>query len=126
MRSLGSTTSHRERAALTVELVVAMSILATAMIPLTYSFVQEQKLCRVYYYRAILTEILDGEVEVLAAGEWRSFKEGSQPYRVNGEAAKNLPGGHFALDLSKDKVKLEWLPDKRGSGGRLSREARLR
>ena len=59
-----------------------MSILAVAMIPLTYSFVQEQKLCRAYYYRAVVMEILDGELEVLVAGEWRSFKEGSQAYRV--------------------------------------------
>jgi hypothetical protein len=120
------TSSQRKSGAITTELIVAMSILAVAMIPLTYSFVQEQKLCRAYYYRAVVMEILDGELEVIVAGEWRSFKEGSHAYRVSSDAAHNLPAGHFALTLVKDTAKLEWLPEKPGSGKSVSREARVR
>ncbi|MBM3832729.1 MAG: hypothetical protein FJ403_05540 [Verrucomicrobia bacterium] len=47
---------------LTVELVVAMGILAAVMIPVGFSFAYEQKLCRAYYLAAVVMEIIDGEM----------------------------------------------------------------
>jgi len=111
---------------LTTELVVAMSILLLTMIPMAYSYIREQQLCRALYYRAVAMEIVDGEMESLVAGEWRAFKEGSQPYTVRAEAAKNLPPGSFLLTLAEKRLRLEWLPKKSRSGGKIVREARLK
>src|SRR5262245_5983576 len=61
--------SRTEQGALATECVIAMSILAVVMLPLAFSFLQETKLLRVYYHRAIALEIIDGEMEKLAAGE---------------------------------------------------------
>jgi hypothetical protein len=60
---------------------------------------------------------------VLAAGEWRSFHEGTEPYTVHSEAAKNLPNGRFLLTIQQSKLRLEWQPDKMRSGAPVVREA---
>jgi hypothetical protein len=110
---------------LTTELVVAMAILVLAMIPLSYAVLHERQLGRALYYRSVAMEIVDGEMELLRAGEWRAFGEGSRPYDVVAESARNLPAGRFLLTREGKRLRLEWLPDKRGRGGRVSREVTL-
>jgi hypothetical protein len=106
-----------------IELVVAMGILTAAVIPLAYSFVQEQRLCRVYYYRAVAMEIVDGEMEVLTSGEWHNFEGGTHPYIVTADAAKNLPPGRFVLSVHGQQLRLEWRPDSPRNGAPVVREA---
>lgn len=115
----------RENGSFMVELMVAMAILGMALIPLAFSFAQEQKLCRTYYHRAVAMEIVDGELEILAAGEWRLFKKGLQPYPVRAESAQNLPPGRFVLTIDLQRVRLEWIPNKKNQGGRVFREVQL-
>ena len=116
---------ERKRGFLTVELVVAMAILLVAVFPLSYDFLRERQLSRACYYRAVAMEIVDGEMEVLQGGEWRAFGEGSQPYSVRAESAANLPAGRFVLTRAGKRLRLEWLPAKRGTGSRVSREVTL-
>ena len=106
-----------------IELILATGILTAVVIPLGYSFVQEQRFCRVYYWRAVAMEIVDGEMEVLTAGNWRSFTEGVQPYMVTAGAAKNLPPSRFVLNVQGQKLRLEWRPDSPRNGGPVVREA---
>jgi hypothetical protein len=115
--------SVQRRAALTTELVIAMAILATALIPISFAFIQEMKLCRAYYYKAVAMEIIDGEMEILVAGEWRAFQEGVQPYAVSAGSATNLPPGKFTLTVAGEIARLEWTPKVQGKGGKVSREA---
>src|SRR5438552_547364 len=90
---------RRQIGAMTADLVIAMGILLTVMIPLAFSITYQQKLCRAAYYQAVAMEIVDGEMETLAAGEWRAYKAGTQPYVVRAESAKNLPKGRFELTV---------------------------
>ena len=106
------------------ELIVAMAILAAAALPLAYSIASEKKLARADYYRAVAMEIVDGEIEALAAGQWRAFSPGEHPYVVNARAATNLPPGRFLLTIEPGKVRLRWLPIA-GHGGPVVREAHL-
>ena len=115
-----------KRGWMTTDLVVAMGILTVTMLPLAFSFVSEIKLCRGYYYRAVAMEIVDGEMEILAAGEWRAFRHGDQSYPIRAESAKVLPPGRFRLTVEGESVRLEWLPDKRNQGGRVVREAKVK
>jgi hypothetical protein len=109
---------------LTVDMIVAMGIMLLVLIPLSFSYLNEQKLLRAHYWHAISMEIVDGEMEVLAAGEWRSFPEGSQPYKVESPAARNLPPGKFTFSRRGDELRLEWQPEKKGNGGTVVREAK--
>jgi hypothetical protein len=113
---------HR-RGALTVEVAAAMFVLLVASIPLGYSFVKERELCLIYYHRSVATQIVDGEMEVLAAGEWRSMPEGQHDYPVQARASRNLPPGRFIVTRSGERLKLEWVPEKKGTGGPVLREA---
>jgi hypothetical protein len=112
-----------QRGLLQADLLVAMAIIAVAMIPLSAGFMTEQKVLRSHYWHAVAMEIVDGEMEILVAGEWRALPEGTQTYPVKAGAAKNLPSGKFTLTRTGKILRLEWTPDKGGSGGRVVREA---
>ena len=113
-----------QRAALITEMVIALSLLALALIPLAYSVLQEGKLAARYYERAVLMQVIDGEMEWLAASRAASVAEGIHPYRISAPAATNLPPGRFQLHRKGFTVRLEWQAD----GRRLSyfREMELR
>jgi len=117
--------NRREQGAvLTVELIVAVAILIVVLIPVAFSVIEDQKLARNDYTRAVAMEIVDGELEVLAAGEWRTHPKGAHPYEVRAAAAKNLPPGQFTLTVEDHLVRLEWNPATNGHGGRVVREYR--
>ncbi len=111
------------RGYLMVELLVAIALLTGALIPIAYSLASEKRLARATYQRAVAMEIVDGELEALAAGQWRAFTTGVHPYPVRAGAATNLPPGKFLLTIRSSKVRLEWVPAGRDHGGRGMREA---
>lgn len=108
------------------ELLVAIAIFLVALLPIAYSFTAERKLARVDYERAVAMEIVDGEMEVLVAGEWRAFPSGTHPYAVNAQARTNLPPGQFTLTIESNKVRLAWQPAVKRHGGPVVREVTLR
>lgn len=112
----------RSKGWLVAELLVAVAVLAIAMIPLAFSFRGEQKLVRAHYQKVIAMEIIDGEMEVLRAGEWRAYMEGEQEYRVTAAAATNLAAGKFLLTRSNRHLRLEWRSLKPGRGGSVTRQ----
>ncbi|MBM3882015.1 MAG: hypothetical protein FJ387_20225 [Verrucomicrobia bacterium] len=115
----------RRRASITAEMIFALSILAVAVVPLSFSFLREQKLCRAYYQRAVALEVVDGEMEVLVAGEWQTFALGTHVYTPKAEAIGSLPAGTFTLTVAPDRLRLVWEPEAEHQGGRVEREVRL-
>jgi type II secretory pathway pseudopilin PulG len=113
--------ASRQRGSLVTEILVAISILSIAALPLMSSFIAAQRSVRRSYQHAVAMEIIDGEMEILLHGEWREFPQGAQPYDLHGDAAKNLPPGHATLIVSGNHVRLEWTPDR--AGGKVVREA---
>ena len=119
-------TGRNERGSLTADLVVAMGLLAVGCLPLAFAFEQEIRTCRAHYQNAVAMEIVDGEMEILAAGEGRAFPPGEQTYAVRAAAAKNLPPGHFTLTVRDQMLRLEWKPEKKHHGRPVVREAKLK
>ena len=117
--------SSPESGALMIELLVAIALLTGALLPLAYSFASEKRLARSSYQRAVAMEIVDGEMEILAAGEWRVYKQGTQDYQVRAAAATNLPPGRFLLSITPTRLRLEWRPEIKMHGGDVSREVKL-
>jgi hypothetical protein len=112
----------RERGMLMADLFVAMAIFAVAIMPLAFSYVRETRLLRAEYFRGVAMEIVDGEMEILVAGEWRNLPEGSQPYAVHAGAAANLPPGRFQLIKTGKHLRLEWSSERRQGIGTVVRE----
>jgi hypothetical protein len=112
----------RHRGSLMLELLVAMVLLSVALLPLAYATFSEYKLARAYYQRAVALELVDGEIEVLAAGEWRSFPVGIHDYPIRASAATNLPPGRLVLTVQPPKVRLDWQPAAKGRSGPVTRE----
>jgi hypothetical protein len=107
------------------EFVVAIAILMAAVLPLAVSWVGEARALRAAYCRAVAVEIVDGEIEALAAGGWRQLKPGTQDYTVSAAAATNLPPGRFTATLGERLVRLEWKSDERRGIGPVAREVKL-
>lgn len=104
---------------------MALAILVLAAIPLSHSVRHERQICRGQYYRAIAMSIVDGEAEILKAGEWRSFEIGEHDYPISAEAVTELPDGKFQLTRAHDVIRLAWIPDRDQNGGRVTREFQL-
>jgi len=109
-----------------VDAVVAMTILSLAIVPLGFSFARERQVLKAEYFRSVADEIVDGEMEILAAGGWKNFPDGSQNYSVHANAAASLPPGHFQLTKTGNRLRLEWTPDKRHGVGAVVREATVK
>jgi hypothetical protein len=112
------------RGSLLIELLVAMAILSGVVLPLAYSIVAERHYARAVYQRAVAMEIVDGEMELLAAGAWRGFTNGAMNYPVHAGAATNLPPGRFILTMTPEKLRLEWRPSVKQHGGPVMREVK--
>lgn len=108
-----------------IELLVALALLLGVLLPVAYSIASEKRLFRSAYQHAIAMEIVDGEMEALLAGSWRAFGPGSHPYVVRAAAATNLPPGEFRLRVMTNRIRLEWKPALKQSGGSVVREALL-
>jgi len=111
---------------LMVDLMVGVAILTIAVLPLAYSFVRERQVLRIEYTRGVADELVDGEMEILAAGAAKNLPDGPQKYSIQAAAANQLPPGHFELTKSGQHLRLEWLPDARRGLGPVVREATLK
>jgi len=111
---------------LMVELLVALALVATVLLPFAYSFAAERRIALASYQRAVAMEIVDGEMEALAAGEWRAFPPGTHDYHVQAAALTNLPPGRFILTVQPGLVRLRWQPALKDHGGPVTRQATLK
>ena len=115
----------RQRGSMTAEVAVSLGILVTVALPLVMSFVKDQKEGRDQYLRAVAMEIVDGEMEVLAAGAWRQYAPGRHEYPIAAAAAGNLPEGDFIFTRDETTIRLEWRPRNRPRRMNVKREMRL-
>src|SRR5580700_2782712 len=106
-----SRNSRRQRGFLEIDMMVGLAILTIAVVPLGYSIARERHVLRMEYSRSVADEVVDGEMEILAAGAARNLPEGTQNYTVHATAANQLPPGHFQLAKNGNHLRLEWTPD---------------
>ncbi len=116
----------QQRGALIAEMIVAMGVLVIAMLPLAFSANSDARQLRTTYQKAIAREVLDGEIELLAAGEWQQVPEGTHDYAVHANAATNLPPGDFRISRTANVLRLEWRPANKMGIGTLAREVKLK
>jgi hypothetical protein len=115
----------RQRGFLEVDLAVGLAILALAIVPLGYAFARERQALKIEYCRSVANEIVDGEMEILAAGAGKNLPDGVQNYPVHANAAASLPPGHFQLTKTGNHLRLEWTPDGKHGVGTVARETSL-
>ena len=114
------------RGFLQIDLAVALAILGIAILPLGYSFQRERKALQVEYQRSVLNELVDGEMEILAAGAAKNLSDGSQNLVVKSNAAEKLPLGHFQLTKTGNHLRLEWSADEKCGISPIAREVALK
>lgn len=97
-----------EHGMLMAEFSAAIAIFALVVFTSAAPVAMEQALVRRETARAVAMEIVDGEMEILAAGAWRKYGAGTHEYVVSQVSAKTLPAGRFVLAVTDSKVSLEW------------------
>lgn len=125
LRHLSLNQRASRRGFLQIDLAVALVIFSLAVMPLGYSFAHERQVLKIEYLRSVADEIVDGEMEILAAGAGKDFPDGSQVYKVQSRAAAVLPPGHFQLTKTGKHLRLEWIPDERRGISAVIRETTL-
>ncbi|HWD20825.1 MAG TPA: type II secretion system protein [Verrucomicrobiae bacterium] len=113
------------RGFLLVEMTVGMAILLIAVIPLAYGMRSETQAFRGAYQRAIAMEIVDGELEALAASGGQNLPEGPSLYPVRARSATNLPDGNFRVTKMGRRLALEWAPAEKCGVAPVRREVTL-
>lgn len=112
----------KSRGLLLAELAVAMAILVIVLLPLGYAAGSTSRRFRATYQRAVAMEIVDGEMEILAAGAWRALPEGPQPWTVRARAAASLPPGKFQFTRAGNHLRLQWSSTEKHGIGPVVRE----
>ena len=116
----------RCRAILQMDVAIALSLLALVFIPLSVSSSGDLDLARRHYFEAVALQLIDGEMDVLLAGERRKYTTGEHRIKPVGEAVQNLPEGEFVLTVHDQKLTLAWVPTKRAKWGRVERVVELK
>jgi hypothetical protein len=106
-----------------VDLLVAIALLLLVVLPLAYGMVGERRLLDAELRRAALVELLDGELEILLAGEWRNRPEGESDVPLTGAATARLQPGRCVLVKTGKNLRLEWRSEKRDGAVSVSKEA---
>ena len=121
-----TTSAARCRAFLQLDIAVAITVLALVFIPLSISSSGDLDLARRHYFEAVALQLIDGEMDVLLAGERRKHTTGEHRITPIGEAVQNLPEGEFVLTVHDQKLTLAWVPTKRAKWGRVERVVELK
>ena len=116
----------RCRAFLQLDVAVAITVLALVFIPFSISSSGDLDLARRHYFEAVALQLIDGEMDVLLAGERRKYTIGEHRITPVGEAVQNLPEGEFVLTVHDQKLTLAWVPTKRAKWGRVERVVQLK
>ena len=116
----------RRRAFLQLDMAIALSLLALVFIPLSVSSSGGLDLARRHYFEAVALQLIDGEMDVLLAGERRKYTLGEYGITPVGEAVQNLPEGKFVLTVKQKQLTLTWVPTKRAKWGRVERVVQLK
>jgi len=122
----GNYRRRHQRGILQLDLIAALAILTIAIMPLGFSFMRERQALRIEYFRGVLTELVDGEMEILAAGAAKSLPDGPQNLTVQSAALAKLPAGHFQLTKSGRHLQVTWSPDDKCGISTITRETTLK
>ncbi len=109
-----------------LDVMVAIVILMLVFIPLTVTSSSKLDLARRHHVEAVVLQLIDGEIDVLLAGEHEKYNFGEHRITPAGEAAEDLPKGDFILTLKKKQLSLVWIPVKQAKWGRIDREVNLK
>jgi len=94
-------------------------------VPLGFAFARERHVLKIEYCRSVANEIVDGEMEILAAGAAKeSARRPANLFRSR-QRRQPVAAGTFSIDQNANHLRLEWTPDKkRGVKRRRPRKTR--
>lgn len=111
----------RRRGGILMELLVALALLALVLLPLAGGFAGQRRMAKQLSQRLVLTELIDGEMEFIAAGRWRRFTEGTNTLEIEMPPGFLPPPGRTFVIRNVNHFKVVWEPETRLAIGRIER-----
>ena len=93
---------------------------------LGFSFAREPQVLEIEYQRSVANQIADGEMRILAAGDWNDFPDGSEKNRSIFAPPPVCRRGHFELTKTGSDLRLEWTPKECKGVGAVVREVTVK
>ena len=91
---------RRPRGFLEVDLLVGLAILSLAVVPLGFSFARERQVLKMEYFRSVANEIVDGEMEILAAGDGKTSRT-ARKFIPSTPGRRQPAAGTFSTDQNR-------------------------
>ena len=83
--------ARRTAAHIQADLVTALGLIALTVLPLGYGYLHHRQVVRNATTRAVVLELVDSEMEILAAGEHRAFQPGGAFSTASSAAPPHSP-----------------------------------
>ena len=109
-----------------LDLMLAVSILMLLFIPFGVTSSGKLDLARRQHFEAVALQMIDGELDVLLAGERQKYPLGEHKITPPGAAVKTLPVGEYILVVKENQLSIAWVPEKEAKWGRVEREVTLK
>ena len=109
-----------------LDVALAVSILLLVFIPFSVTSSSKLDLARRQHFKAVALQMIDGELDVLMAGERQKYIPGEHKITPPGEAVKTQPVGEFILTVQENPRTIAWVPEKEAKWGRVEREVTLK
>ena len=109
-----------------MDVVLGIALLLLVFIPFSVTSSGELDLARRQQFQAVALQMIDGEMDVLLAGERQKYAAGEHTITPPGEAVQSLPEGKFVLTVGEKELTLAWTAVKQAKWGRVERVVKLK
>lgn len=121
-----SSTKNSLKGFLQLDLIAGLAILTIAIIPVGFSFARERTALKIEYQRAVINELVDGEMEILASGAAKEMPDVTQTLTIQSKAISRLPAGHFQFTKQGSHLRLVWQAYEKCGISPIARETTLK
>lgn len=113
--------SRRTAGAIHLEAILALALTAAVLLPLSGVVVSQRRIASDLARHLAMIELVDGEMELIASGDWVRFSEGTHSIPLPAPDGFVPPVGELTLVRQGREFRLAWQPTHRWIGGGIER-----
>ena len=119
--SLRQEPSRRKVGAIHLEAILALALTAAVLLPISGIVVSQRRIASDLTRHLTMIELVDGEMELIAAGDWVRYPEGTHSVPLPSPEGFVPPVGELTLVRQGREFSLAWRPANRWIGGGIER-----
>jgi hypothetical protein len=112
---------RRTAGAIHLETILALALTAAVLLPISGIVVTQRRMASDLARHLMMIELVDGEMELIASGDWVRFSEGTHSIPLPSPEGFVPPVGELTLERHGREFRLTWRPTNRWIGGGIER-----